>query len=85
MTALIIFLAIVYLVPAILMWRYIHLSYSENGQWNAQDAEFFDILCTLVPFLNILACLIFYTTHPLTGQDRKPIRINLNKFFGIKR
>lgn len=87
MITLIIFLTLIYLIPAVLVWRYTYLSYSEKGQWNAQDAELFDVVSTLVPVLNIIACLTLWATHPLSSNKRKliNIKINYNYFFGIKR
>lgn len=69
----------VYLVSAYGTYKFVQIARSPNGSW-VSDAELIDVVFTLTPFLNTIACIICWVSKsPYYNRKR-----NFNRFFNIK-
>lgn len=70
----------VYLLSAILSYRYINLAYSDNGRWSTQFTGLSDFLFMITPIINTLFCLFGWLLHYPVRREK-----DYNKFFKIKK
>ena len=74
-------LSVVYFLSAILVWRYMHLVFSDKGKWGNLTTGYAEIVITLTPVVNTIACLFCWLLqYPIKRESK-----NCNKFFNIKK
>jgi hypothetical protein len=71
---------IIYLLSCILMWKYTHLSYSENGIYSGLKVLPVDFFLCFIPVVNTAANFLWIVAYPKKNKSF----INYNKFFRIK-
>ncbi|HSE99781.1 MAG TPA: hypothetical protein VLA48_02705 [Nitrososphaeraceae archaeon] len=77
---------IIYIVSAYLMWRYIKIAKSKDGIWSGVKVEFAEVLFTVIPLVNIIAVIMYYShSSPRKRKlsDKRKTKRNFNKFFAI--
>ena len=77
-----IYIFIFYILPVILMWRYVHLNHSEGGKEEGFDVPIDSLYFVFLPILNIASNVLWILRYP------KYLKVNssrLNKFFRIKK
>jgi hypothetical protein len=70
----------VYILSALLMWRYTHLAFSKNGIFYGVYPGVIDVILTILPIINTWACFVCWIGYYPTKNKE----INSSKFFNIK-
>lgn len=73
----------VYLLSAILAWRYVKLVYSKRGIWSTLNPGLPEVLFMFIPVFNTVFCFYGWLLHyPI--RKTAPKR-DFNKFFNVKK
>jgi hypothetical protein len=81
---IILILIAVYIVSAIILYRWTYKAYSEEGIYSLLNTEFLDIFLMFCPFANTICAIFSFFDSPYKEKEYKAPK-NYNKFFGIKK
>lgn len=84
MTTILICIVILYLLPAYYAWRYIHIAHAKGGIYELIELGSSDMFIVICPFLNILACIVWWDTHPQTNVEHNRSKKIIYWFFKVK-
>jgi len=78
-----IYFLIFYVLPAFLMWRYIHVNFSKGGREEGKEILPVLLLFVFLPVINFFGSVFFWLTE--YPKKRAGRNIGVDKFFRIKK